>query len=147
MMQKEFYLINEAAKEVQVEAHVLRYWEDGNHMLGPLGDHGIQALLSLILVAQEIRLGNTGDGLIQALSQLQKCIAIRLLRGFKFLETLVAGNDEKVILAFQQVSQLAPGLQLILGIVFQLLTFLTNSKTNQNRRILVHLVIPPFSIA
>ena len=28
MMQKEFYLINEAAKEVQVEAHVLRYWEE-----------------------------------------------------------------------------------------------------------------------
>lgn len=27
-MQKEYYLINEAAKEVQVEAHVLRYWEE-----------------------------------------------------------------------------------------------------------------------
>lgn len=27
MMQKEYYLINEAAKEVQVETHVLRYWE------------------------------------------------------------------------------------------------------------------------
>ena len=27
-MVKEKYLINEAAKEVRVETHVLRYWED-----------------------------------------------------------------------------------------------------------------------
>lgn len=27
-MVKETYLINEAAKEVHVEAHVLRYWEE-----------------------------------------------------------------------------------------------------------------------
>ena len=27
-MEKERYLINEAAKEVHVESHVLRYWEE-----------------------------------------------------------------------------------------------------------------------
>jgi hypothetical protein len=44
--------------------------------------------------------------------------------GFKFLETLVAGNDEEVVPVSQDRLQLVFGLQLILGIVFQLLTSL-----------------------
>ena len=54
-----------------------------------------------------------------------KCIAIRLVGGFKFLETLVAGDDEQIVGTGDDRCQLVHCLQLILGIVFQLLTFLT----------------------
>ena len=54
-----------------------------------------------------------------------ECVAIRLLKRFKFLETLVAGDDEDVVGLGDHRSQFVNGLQRILGIVFQLLTFLT----------------------
>ena len=57
---------------------------------------------------------------------LNKRFAIRFIQRFKFLETLVAGQDEDLVGTGQNASQLFFGLQLILGIVFQLLTFLTN---------------------
>ena len=113
-------------------SHSLDTQTAGNdhHMLGSLGNDCRQNLEGLGLVAQEISLGSAGNGLVQTFSQFQKCFAIRLICGFKLFETLVAGDDEQVILAFQQICQLAPVLQLILGIVFQLLTFLTNESIN-----------------
>ena len=49
--------------------------------------------------------------------------------GFKFLETLVAGNHEQLVRAGKGADKLIGGLQPILGIVFQLLTFLINIET------------------
>ena len=81
------------------------------------------------MAAQEVEgvygLGGAGNGFAQPLGKFHECLAIRCLSGFKFLETLVAGDDEEIVHAVQQVCQLVPCLQLILGIVFLLLTFLT----------------------
>ena len=96
-------------------------------MVGAFGDHGIQVLLGLEFVAQEIGLGGAGDGLTLRLGQGHESITVRLVGGFKLLETLVAGDDEEVVLAAQQLGQFVFSLQRILSIVFQLLTFLTKS--------------------
>ena len=96
-------------------------------MLGAFWDQILQLFGGLCAVAQEIQLGMAGDGFIQAFCQLQKGIAIRFLQAFKFLEALVAGDHEKIVLTLQQVSQLFPGLQLIFGIVFQSITSLFSS--------------------
>ena len=45
--------------------------------------------------------------LVKAIGQLQKLLLLRLQGSVKLLKALVAGNDEKVILAFQEVGQLA----------------------------------------
>ena len=94
-------------------------------MLGTLGDQVSQNLPGLRLVAQEISLGNAGNVLTQALGKLYEFLAIRFICGFKFLETLVAGNDEQIVHPGQKLGQLLRCLQPILSIVFQFLTFLT----------------------
>ena len=83
-------------------------------------------LVGLSLVAQEIDPCGASDGLALFGSQLHKCLAIGLIQRFKFLETLVAGQNEDLVGTGQNAVQLFLCLQLILGIVFQLLTFLTN---------------------
>ena len=49
---------------------------------------------------------------------------VRLIDGREFLEALVAGDDEKVVLTGQNLGKLFGSFQLVLGIVFQLITFL-----------------------
>ena len=57
--------------------------------------------------------------------ELDKFVAIRLIHGYKFLEALVTGNHEELVLALQQGGQFLVPLQPVLGIVLQFLTFLT----------------------
>ena len=99
---------------------------DDHHILRACGDHVGQTLLGLGLVTQKIGLGGTHHGLTQALSQLYELLQLRFLHGFIGFVALVAGHDEQIVLTFQQGSQLFVRLQRILGVIFQLLTFLTD---------------------
>ena len=107
--------------------HSLDAQAAGDHkdIFGAFGDQVLQSLGSLGLVAQEIHLCGAGDSLAVFSGNLHKCVAIRLVVGFKFLETLVASNDEQVVGAGEDTGQFFSCFQPILGIVFQLLTFLT----------------------
>ena len=99
---------------------------NGYYILSTLGDHSLQALVGLGLVAEEVSLSGAGNGLTQTLGDLDECLAIGFVDGFKFLETLVAGDDEEIVDTVQYGLEFVFCLQPILGIVFQFLTFPKN---------------------
>ena len=76
------------------------------------------------LVAQEINFCTARNGFALLSSDLQELIAIRLINSVKFLESLVAGNHKQVVFALQYGRELITAFQLVLRIIFQLLTFL-----------------------
>ena len=97
------------------------------HSLSAFGDQAFKQLGGSGFVAHKIHLGRAGDRFAHLSDRSGQLLAIRLMIGFKFFETLVAGQDEEIIHTAQSGSQLFSSLQPILCIVFQLLTFLTKS--------------------
>ena len=66
-------------------------------MLRSFRNHILQFFLSLGFVAQEINPCAACNSLPVFRSDLFKLTALRLFKRFKFLETLVAGNDEQIV--------------------------------------------------
>ena len=50
------YLISDAAKQVQVETHVLRYWEEelGLKYYGPINGHDYKELITYLELAKNV---------------------------------------------------------------------------------------------
>ncbi len=105
--------------------HGLNTETAGDHadVLGALGNQILKSFCGLRLVAQEIDLDTAGDGLALRSGELQKFAAIGLVCGFNFLEALVTSHNEQLVLVRQQSGQLIRSFQLVLGIIFQYLTF------------------------
>ena len=99
----------------------------GNHndIFRALGDQRAELFGSQGLVAQKVHFGSARDGLSLLRGKFHKHVAISFLCGFKGLKTLVASNHKEVVLPRKYGSQFVLCFQLILGIIFQLLTFLT----------------------
>ena len=110
---------------------------DDHDVLGTLGDQILHLLEGLSLVAQEINAGRACHILAVFSGKSLECIAIRFLESFKSLETLVASHHEQVVRSGQDLRQLIGCLQRILGIVFQLLTFLTIFSTGRSEGLTV----------
>ena len=93
---------------------------DNKDVLRSFGDGILQLFEGLRLVAEKINLQSTGNLLTLLYGDLHELIAVRLVDGFKFLETLVAGYDENVVQVGQQRNKFVSPLQFVLGIVLQI---------------------------
>ena len=94
-------------------------------ILRTFGYHVLQLPGRLGLIAQKINPGAAGDRLSMFGGELLERIAIGFIKRFKFLEALVASEHEQVIPALEYGRQLVSRFQLILGIIYQLLTLLS----------------------
>ena len=66
-------------------------------MLGPFRNHILQLLLCLGTVAQEIDSRGARNLFSLLGDKLLELTALWFVNGFKFLEALVAGNDEQIV--------------------------------------------------